>query len=247
MPKPKVCYVSADPRHSVTTGTIIHGQFPATVRAQQKDAESEASSKRWVLRQVPESFTVLPLIGQSAVPLELSCNYSFLGAAAGIVQVLSGSLQIYHAWERQIPNLGYAAYSLTIIPYILMSLINLVACMCQPQYPTMFLVRYRGLEAPRETSIDNDEMSLLPLNRMGTDATSEMQLKMEPELAGTVGEAYGDLSDINGGDTLHKVWHPSAHPGAGLIHIAPIRYYSNPSCDRTVYYNFGIDGLQVRQ
>lgn len=117
-------------------------------------------------------------------------NYSFLRAAVGIVQVISGSLQLYHALERHIPNSGYGVYSLTVIPYILMSLINLVACMCQPQYPTMLLVRYRGLRAPGETSIDNVETSVLPLNETGTDETSET----EPELSGTIGEAYGDLS-----------------------------------------------------
>lgn len=188
------CYRSADTCHSLTPRTVIHGQFPATVWAETIDAESEASVNRWCLRIVPKSFTVLPLIGLSGVPLQLSSNYSFFAAAAGIIQVLSGSMQIYHASTREIPNLGFAAYSLTVVPYLFMSIVNLVGAMCEPQYPSMFLVRYCGPNPP-ESSIDNDEMRLLPLNEVGTEQPSESELWTEPELGGTVGEAYGDLSE----------------------------------------------------
>lgn len=147
----------------------------------------------------------MPLIGASAVPLQLSCNYSFLAAAAGIVQVLSGSMQIYHASGREIPNFGYAAYSLTVVPYLFMSVFNLVGSMCQPQYPTRFLVRYRGPKAPEDPFIDNDEMRLLPLKEVGTEQPVESELWTEPELGGTVGDAYGDLSETTEDTNLFSV------------------------------------------
>lgn len=132
------------------------------------------------------------------MPLEISCNYSFMAAAAGIIQVLSGSMEIYHAWERQIPYFGYAAYSLTVVPYLFMSVVNLLGCMCQPQYPSMFLVRYCGPKAPEEVAIgDDDEVRLLPLREDGTKLSSDTTNSVEPELGATVGDAYGDLSDID--------------------------------------------------
>lgn len=76
-----------------------------------------------------------------------------------------------------------------------MSVFNLVGSMCQPQYPTRFLVRYRGPKAPEEPSIDNDEIPLLPLKEVEIGQPVEFELWTEPELGGTVGEAYGDLSD----------------------------------------------------
>lgn len=189
---------------------MFHGQFSATIWRPRTDDESGPSTNHWVLRTVPKSFTVVPPIGAAAVPLNLSCNYSFVAATAGIAQVLSASWELYHASERQIPNLGYAAYSLTVVPYLVMSLVNLVACMCQPQYPTMFLVRYRGLKAPGEDSF-NDDMHLLPLNGDGTEDNAETELSAEPELGGTVGDAYGDLSDTNEDSNLFMVWYAYAY------------------------------------
>lgn len=182
--------------------TVIHGQFPASVWDKTKDGESEARTPRWCLRIVPKSFTVVAPIGPPAVPLQLSCNYSFLTATAGIIQVLSGSMEIYHAWERQIPRFGYAAYSLTVVPYLFMSVINLVGAMCQPQYPAMFLVRYCGPQAPAEVAIgEDDQWHLLLQQKDGTDQSSDTDLLTEPTLGGIVGTAYGDLSDIDDNDS----------------------------------------------
>lgn len=198
--------MSANAASSIGQQTTIHGQFPAAVWANTKDTESGSSTPGWCLRIVPKSFTVVAPIGPSAVPLQLSCNYSFLTAAAGIIQVLSGSMAIYLASKRQIPYFGYAAYSLTVIPYIFMSVVNLVGSMCQPKYPAMFLVRYCGLSPPAEISTDGDQVHLLPLGHDGIAQSSETQSWPQPELGGTVGSAYGELSVIGDEETnLFKV------------------------------------------
>lgn len=100
---------------------------------------------------VPKSFTVAPLTDPDFTPLTLSCNYSIPKAMVAIIQVLSGSKELYESSERQLPKFGYAAYSLTVIPYLIMSLVNLVATACEPQYPTMFLVLYGGDANPAQT------------------------------------------------------------------------------------------------
>lgn len=193
--------VSADAGSRVDPKTTIHGQFPAAVWATARDAETGVCTSSWCLRIVPKSFTVVALIGPPAVPLQLSCNYKFLTASAGIIQVLSGSMAIYHASERQIPDFGYAAYSLTVVPYIIMSVVNLVGSMCQPQYPAIFLVRYCGPSPPAVLSTDGDDVHLLPLRSDGVEQSSEGQSWTEPELGGVVGSAYGDLSANDEKDT----------------------------------------------
>lgn len=165
------------------------------------DEETAVTTPSWCLRVVPKSFTVVALIGPPAVPLQLSCNYKFLTASAGIIQVLSGSMAVYHATERQIPYFGYAAYSLTVVPYILMSIINLVGSMCQPQYPAVFLVRYCGPSAPAGISSDGEQVQLLPLRSDGVEQ-AVVEGWTEPELGGIVGSAYGDLSANDDEDTI---------------------------------------------
>lgn len=227
-----VCRLIAESRDRIGSGASIHGQFPASVWAKPKDAENGASTPRWCIRIVPKSFTVVPPIGPAAVPLQLSCNYSFLSAVAGIFQVLSGSMALYQASERQIPNFGYAAYSLTVVPYIFMSVVNLVGCMCQPQYPALFLVRYCGPTAPAEISTDDDQVRLLPLREDGTEHPSESLSWEEPELGGAVGTAYGDLAGIADLDTnLFSVGQSTRWCASAKIHsftITRSSWWSGP-------------------
>lgn len=196
--------MSANAGDSVPPNATIHGQFPASVWATAEDEESGESTASWSLRIVPKSFMVMAPIGLPAVPLRLSCNYNFLAAAAGIIQVVSGSMALYHASERQIPRFGYAAYSLTVVPYIIMSVANLVGSMCQPQYPAIFLVRYCGPTPPAVISTDSDEVELLPLRSDRVEHT-EGQSWTEPELGGIVGSVYGELASIDDDTALFKV------------------------------------------
>ncbi|KAL0636978.1 hypothetical protein Q9L58_004081 [Maublancomyces gigas] len=67
---------------------------------------------------VPANYTVKPRLGDGYSKIGIAYNYNL----------------------PQIVKFGYAAYQLTIIPYAIMSLINLVASLCQPEFPTLFLV-----------------------------------------------------------------------------------------------------------
>jgi hypothetical protein len=96
------------------------------------------------LVRVPYSYRVSPLptsCPRTKCDLEISCNYSFIKASAAIIQILYGSYELYGATVRtdQIERLGYAAYSLTVIPYMLMSFLNCLASLSQPSYPVCTL------------------------------------------------------------------------------------------------------------
>lgn len=78
-----------------------------------------------------------------------------------------GTSELYQSSLRQLPRFGYAAYSLTVIPYMIMSLVNLVATACEPQYSTMFLLRYT--DAPLANLPTSTDVESVP----GREAPSE--------------------------------------------------------------------------
>lgn len=58
-----------------------------------------------------------------------------------ILQVIFASVTLYRTRGDQITRYGYAAFGLTVIPYIVMSLINLFGTMLTPDYPAIYVVR----------------------------------------------------------------------------------------------------------
>lgn len=140
------------------TTAVVHGQYPVRGRKRPQwmaklgfpgapdTISNDPITQKYSLARVPGSFTVRPLQESGTSQLQLSSNYSILKPVAALIQVIYGSFEIYRASRQQLGKFGYAAYSLSVIPYIIMSVVNLLASMCEPQYPSMFLVYYRGVE-----------------------------------------------------------------------------------------------------
>jgi len=74
-------------------------------------------------------------------PTKISSIYSPSKVLISIVQLLFAVATIYRARGDQISRFGYAAFGLTVIPYALMSLVNLLANLSCPQYPNLYMVR----------------------------------------------------------------------------------------------------------
>jgi hypothetical protein len=55
--------------------------------------------------------------------------------------------------DKQIKRNCYAAYQFTAIPYVTMSILNLIASLSAPNYPAMYIVHYHGLCNP--SKMDN--------------------------------------------------------------------------------------------
>lgn len=102
--------------------------------------------------------------GQWLHPLRLANNFSALKTVAGIIQVIVRSAGLYHASERHFAMFGYVEYSLTFIQYMLMSLINLLAPLCEPQYPSMYLPRHGTAtgRGPRDGAALDDRLMWHP-------------------------------------------------------------------------------------
>ena len=75
---------------------------------------------------------------------KLSYNFAVLKAVAAILQILFATYNygLYEAGKGQIEYYGYASYIFTVVPYAFMSVINLIAALCSPEFPTMYLLRY---------------------------------------------------------------------------------------------------------
>ncbi|KAI5848769.1 hypothetical protein DFP73DRAFT_592396 [Morchella snyderi] len=100
--------------------------------------------------------------------LNICYNHSIIKIVAAIFQTLYGSYELFRARESQLERYGFAAYSLSVIPYIMMSLINLLAALIEPEYPMMYLVYYGGEAEPEKgdvilgDDVDEEEARVSP-------------------------------------------------------------------------------------
>lgn len=81
---------------------------------------------------------------------EIASTYSVLHSIAGVGQILSAVATIYKAHFSQIYTYGYAAYSLTVIPYALMTAVNLIALLVTPNYPAIYMLESSIMDEARK-------------------------------------------------------------------------------------------------
>ncbi|XTI95412.1 hypothetical protein V2W45_1446273, partial [Cenococcum geophilum] len=103
------------------------------------------------LAHIPSDAEVVPLARNtdlSALPsqwygtlLGISSNYNLPKAVVAIVQTVYAAITLYRSRDDQIDHFGYAAFGLTVTPYIVMSIFNLLAQIATPDYKTLFLVK----------------------------------------------------------------------------------------------------------
>jgi hypothetical protein len=82
--------------------------------------------------------------------MTISSDWSSLKIIVSIAQLLFAVATLYRTKGDQIDQFGYAAFGLTVIPYALMSLVNLVGHLMCPQYPTMYLVQITAMFAAQQ-------------------------------------------------------------------------------------------------
>ena len=78
--------------------------------------------------------------------LDISYSYTFTKSAIAVAQLIYASVTLYRARGDQIDQYGYAAFGLTVTPYIIMSFLNLVGQIATADYPTLYVVRSDTLE-----------------------------------------------------------------------------------------------------
>ncbi|QPH05552.1 hypothetical protein C2857_003413 [Epichloe festucae Fl1] len=93
---------------------------------------------------------VAPFRSRDKTPGTIASSYNIFKILISLGQAIYGAKTLYETRGNQIEMYGYAAFGLTVTPYIWMSMVNLVASLMCPQYPTMFLVNSPSLDALRQ-------------------------------------------------------------------------------------------------
>ena len=78
--------------------------------------------------------------GSTRYPATLSAHYTLAKAVIAIFQTLYSSITLYQTRGDQVSQYGYAAFGLTVAPYTVMSLVNLLGNLCTPDYSTVQLI-----------------------------------------------------------------------------------------------------------
>lgn len=77
---------------------------------------------------------------QSSTQTRLACVHDFPRILFSLTQTISGAYALYKARGSQIERYGFAAFGLTVIPYIVISIINFAGSLLSSEYETIFLV-----------------------------------------------------------------------------------------------------------
>lgn len=100
---------------------------------------------------LPSNATIASSSHQDLNNVTISCSHSIPKVVVAIVQATYAIITVYRAQGDQIDRFGYAAFGFTVLPYIVMSLMNLLSALLLPDYPTLYIVR----------SLESDEATLL--------------------------------------------------------------------------------------
>ena len=104
----------------------IHGEFP------------EPLPDGYAFRIVP---SIVEVASRHGSRIHLSKSSQHVKSIAAIIQLLFACVTLYRTRGDQATLYGYAAYGLSVIPYAIMSLINLSAHIVAPDYPALYMVR----------------------------------------------------------------------------------------------------------
>jgi hypothetical protein len=92
----------------------------------------------------------------------ISGSYSLVKIIIAILQALFATSTLYSSAGPQIDRFGYAAFGLTVAPYAVMSIINLLGNLICPEYSAMYIVETQTLRDLRSSSQARGVQGQLP-------------------------------------------------------------------------------------
>jgi hypothetical protein len=95
---------------------------------------------------LPDNTRIIPDAEAKAQKVHISSSYNLAQVIVALVQLISSSITLYRTRGDQISQYGYAAFGFTVLPYIIMSIINFVGNMVTPNYESLYLVKSAELE-----------------------------------------------------------------------------------------------------
>ncbi|KAJ7243626.1 hypothetical protein B0H12DRAFT_979379, partial [Mycena haematopus] len=122
---------------------IFHGFFlPDTmeiVTGSRKIHKNPCPPEGYTFAFVPRAAKVVPL-DDGDRPTVPPPQRGWLKGTVSLAQALYAGYTLYEARGDQISRYGYAAFGLTVLPYAVMSTINLLGALCTPEYDQLYLV-----------------------------------------------------------------------------------------------------------
>ncbi|KAF1979556.1 hypothetical protein BU23DRAFT_445717, partial [Bimuria novae-zelandiae CBS 107.79] len=100
-------------------------------------------------------FAIVPSDAQFTAPaspravLEVSATYNMVKALIALVQSGYALMTLYRSRGDQIAQFGYAAFGLTVAPYAVMSVMNLLGNLCRPDYASLYIVESSIMDEAR--------------------------------------------------------------------------------------------------
>jgi hypothetical protein len=70
----------------------------------------------------------------------LSSSHSFASALIALIQIIYASVTLYRSRGGQVTKYGYAAFGFTVLPFLIMSFVNLLGNLVTPSYSTLYLI-----------------------------------------------------------------------------------------------------------
>jgi hypothetical protein len=84
-----------------------------------------------------------------AASASISSNYDISKSLIAIAQTIFGAITLYEAGNSQLDRYGYAAYGLTVVPFLIMSLVNLASQIATADYPAMYMIQSPVMDEAR--------------------------------------------------------------------------------------------------
>ena len=111
---------------------LARSHEPVVINNSQAQATGIKDQRRSLLR-LSEQVNEPPTI-------KLSSNLNIPKALIAIFQFIYASVTLYKTKGDQIERYGFAAFGLTVIPYLIMTFVNLIGNVITPEYPKAYLV-----------------------------------------------------------------------------------------------------------
>ena len=95
-----------------------------------------------VYPRTPYSNNAIPRLfsNETRLGTHLASAHDFPRIVFSIIQTVSGAYALYKARGSQIERYGFAAFGLTVLPYIVISIINFLGALVTSEYETIFVV-----------------------------------------------------------------------------------------------------------
>ncbi len=95
---------------------------------------------------LPPTAVVTANVDDLSKGFHISSSYNFAQITISILQLMASSTTLYETRGDQLSHYGYAAFDLTVLPYIIMSAVNLLGNLFCPNHETIYLVESPELQ-----------------------------------------------------------------------------------------------------